>query len=265
MKNVLITGTSSGFGKVMAEHLTKKGYNVIGTSRTPDKVKATYKLFQLDVRNDESVNAAIERFTKEVGNIDVLINNAGNGLAGAIEDTSIEEAKAQLETNFFGVVRVTKTVLPKMRAQKSGLIINISSIGGLIGLPFQGFYSASKFALEGYTEALRMEMKPFNIQIINVNPGDFKTDFTNNRVVVKAASDTYKNAFEKVLSIYKREEEEGSEPIDLAIKVERLINKEKGYRVRYLVGNPLQRLGACVKRLVGSKLFEKIMEINYKL
>lgn len=180
MKNVLITGTSSGFGKATANHLSNIGYNVVGTSRNPLKTENNYKIVMLDLRDDESVQTAISEATQIMGSIDILINNAGYGLSGPIEETSIDEAKEQLEVNFWGMFRMTKAVLPDMRKQQKGLIINISSLAGLIGLPFQGFYSASKFAMEGFTEALRVEVKQFGIHVVNINPGDYHTSASQN-------------------------------------------------------------------------------------
>jgi short-subunit dehydrogenase len=154
-KKILITGASSGIGKVVGEYLTKKGHSVIGTSRDPDRQQVEFEMIKLDVTDDASIDNAFQILFDRFDKIDVLINNAGFGICGPIESTSIKEAKDQFETNYFGVVRVTNKLLPHFRINKSGLIINISSLGGLIGMPFQGHYSASKFALEGYTEALR--------------------------------------------------------------------------------------------------------------
>jgi len=187
MKNVLITGTTSGFGKATANHLSNLGYNVAGTSRNPLNTDQNYKVFKLDVRDDQSVQIAVNDAIKTMGSIDILINNAGYGLSGPIEETSIEEAKEQLEVNFWGTFRMTKAVLPSMRKQQKGLIINISSLAGLIGLPFQGFYS------------VRVEVKPFGIHVVNINPGDYHTSATQNRKIVAHSTDIYKNKFNRVL------------------------------------------------------------------
>ena len=180
---ILITGASSGIGKSCAEYLSKKGFIVFGTSRNasfpPKDIGGKYPIMiKMDINDDDSIKNAIEYIIKEFGRIDVLINNAGYGIGGAIEDYTIEKVKEQFETNFFGQLRVCNSILPIMRNQQSGLIINISSIGGLLGLPFQGLYSATKFAIEGMTEALRMEVKEFGIKVVLVEPGDFKTSFT---------------------------------------------------------------------------------------
>lgn len=265
MKNILITGTSSGFGKAMAEHLSAQGFQVVGTSRNPNKITSTFPTIQLDVNDEDSVKRAVTEFITLRGNIDVLVNNAGYGLSGAIEDTTIEEAKAQFETNFFGVVRMTQAVLPLMRQQQNGMIINIASIGSFIGLPFQGFYTASKFALEGFVEALRLEVRPYNIKVMNINPGDHKTSCTENRVIVKNATEVYQAQFAKTLSIYEHDEINGADPMKVALLVEKLIRKKKGHKVHYLVGDFMQVFGAYLKRFMGSRLFEKLMRDIYKL
>lgn len=263
-KNILITGASSGIGKMIAEHLTKKGYHVVGTSRNLD-TSSPFDMIQLDVNDDTSVDNAIKTFITQYGKIDVVINNAGFGICGSIEDTSMDEVRDQFETNFFGVVRMIKAVLPHMREQKEGMIINISSIGGLIGLPFQGFYSSSKFALEGLMEALRLEVKAFNIKAFNINPGDFKTGFTSNRRKTRKISEVYKKAFETTLTIYEKDEQNAPEPQEIAILIEKLIKKGGNFQVRYLVGQLSQKMGVTIKNLFGSKIFEKIMASTYKI
>lgn len=263
-KTVLITGASSGIGRTIAEYLAQKGYQVIGTSRNGNVI-ANYDMIALDINNEQSVNMAIQTCLERYQKIDILINNAGFGICGAIEDTSIEEAKQQFETNFFGAVRMIKAVLPHMRERKQGLIINISSIGGLIGLPFQGFYSSSKFALEGLMEALRLEIKPFNISALNINPGDFKTGFTSNRRKTKVTSIHYQTALDTTLSIYERDEQNAPEPYEIGVLIEKLIKKGNNYKVRYLVGQLPQKMSITIKNLLGSKLFEKIIASTYKI
>jgi len=168
-KVVLITGGSSGIGKSIGEFLHQKGFTVFGTSRNPEKVQnSIFPLVALDVRDVNSIQKAIAEVIEKAGRIDVVINNAGVGITGPIEEIPTEEIKNNFETNFFGPIEVMKAVLPQMRAQKSGLIINVTSIAGYMGLPYRGIYSASKGALELITEALRMETKSFGIHITNV-------------------------------------------------------------------------------------------------
>ena len=158
-KVVFITGISSGFGKSIAEYLSQKDFVIYGTSRKTIEGKNRINVLNVDVTDVVSVKSAVETVIKKEGRIDVLINNAGMGVSGPIEYSSIEGIKLQMDTNFMGMVNMIQSVLPAMRNQGAGTIVNISSIGGMMGLPFQGFYSASKFAIEGMSEALRMELK----------------------------------------------------------------------------------------------------------
>ncbi len=168
---VLVTGASSGIGKCCAEYLSQQGYRVYGTSRRTDSTDSEqsssksnlFQMIQMDVTDESFVKKGIDYIIARESRIDVLVNNAGLAIIGSLEDTTIEEAKSQLETNFFGALRVCRAVLPVMRRQRAGYIVSISSIGGLIGLPFQSAYCASKFALEGAMEALRLEVRPFGI------------------------------------------------------------------------------------------------------
>src|SRR5262249_40168326 len=182
---VLITGASSGVGQATARLLAQRGCRVFGTSRKPEKAEALsgVELLALDVREDDSVRACVEVVVRRGGRLDVLINNAGHELAGALEELSPEEARGQFETNFFGVVRMINAVLPLMRRLKRGHIVNVSSLSGLSPIPFLGMYSASKFALEGYTEALRHEVKPFNIRVSLAEPAFLRTTMMEHRQV----------------------------------------------------------------------------------
>ncbi|MEO8668666.1 MAG: SDR family NAD(P)-dependent oxidoreductase [Bauldia sp.] len=177
-KVALVTGAASGIGDAIARQLLVDGFRVFGTSRKGGGPAGDgIDMLTLDVRSDESVAACIGALLKEAGRIDVLVNNAGYLLSGPVEETTIEQAKAQMETNFFGAFRVTKAVLPTMRAQKSGRIVNVTSLAGIVPLPFWGIYNASKFALEGLTETLRHELRPFGIKVSAVEPGSIKTPF----------------------------------------------------------------------------------------
>lgn len=265
-KTVFITGTSSGFGREIAKHLHEKGHVVIGTSRNPKANNYTTETLQLDVNDMNSINVAMNYLAKKYPKIDVLINNAGFGIAGAVELTSIEEAKGQIETNFFGVVRMIQAFIPYFRKRDKGLIINVSSIGGLVGLPFQAFYSASKFALEGFTQGLRSELRPFNIQVTHINPGDFATDFGQNRQFIKnTANELYEPTFSAVLKIYKEDEIKGANPQEVAFLVEKLIHKKGKLKIHYLIGPKLQVFGVFVKRMIGATNFEYMMRMIYKI
>ena len=257
---ILITGTTSGIGRTIALYLASMGHEVIGTSRS-STTDDDLPVMKLDVTDDLSVNNCIDLIKKKYGALDLLINNAGFALAGPIEETSISEAVQQFETNYFGVVRMIKGIIPLMRSNGGGLIINISSMAGLMALPFQGHYSASKFALEGLVEALRIELMPFKIKVVNINPGDFSTNIASNRKI----SDTYEKRFRKTLKLYEKDEQSGADPIIIAHLIERLINKKTGHKVRYSIGNFTQTVTIPLKKILSSKLFEKMLIKTYKL
>jgi NAD(P)-dependent dehydrogenase (short-subunit alcohol dehydrogenase family) len=267
---VLITGASSGLGRSCAERLHARGCRVYGTSRrAPENgdSAAGYALIGMDVTSEESVRRAIELILAREGRLDVVLNNAGDGIAGAIEDTSIEEARQQLDTNFFGVLRVCRAVLPAMRRRGAGLIVNVSSLGGLIGLPFQGLYSASKFAVEGMTEVLRMEVKPFGVRVVLVEPGDFRTGFTAQRRRVRAAGpeSPYAGRFGKALAVMERDEQGGADPLGVARLVERIIAM-RAPRPRYKVGSFFQTLSAgLLRKILPQKLFEALLMMSYDI
>jgi NAD(P)-dependent dehydrogenase (short-subunit alcohol dehydrogenase family) len=267
---ILITGASSGIGKVCARHLAERGYRVYGTSREitgDDPVEdGSVRMLRMDVNDDRSVASGIDRVLQDEGRLDVVVNNAGFGIAGAIEDTSIEEAKALFETNLFGLLRVCRAVLPKMRRQGSGTIVNISSLAGRIGLPYQGLYSATKFAVEGLTEALRMEVKPFGIKVVLIEPGDFRTGFTANRVHTAASKEdsAYQERFQRTLKVAESDEEKGSSPERIARLLHRILQKPSP-KVRYSTGEASQRAAAILKGILPSKLFEWGLMKYYKV
>jgi NAD(P)-dependent dehydrogenase (short-subunit alcohol dehydrogenase family) len=267
---VLITGASSGFGEACADHLARLGYRVYGTSRSASfpegGAEQNPRMIPMDVRDDHSVRAAVDFVLTEEGRLDVVVNNAGLGMAGAVEDTSLEEAKALFETNFFGMHRVCRAVLPTLRAQRSGLIVNMSSIGGLIAIPFQGFYSASKFATEALTEALRMELMPFGIRVTLLEPGDFKTGFTDNRVFARASSTNpaYRALCQDAIAVMEHDEQHGGAPIELARTLATVIEK-RSPRPRYALGMLAQRLAVWLHRLLPNRLFEKGVMAYYKV
>lgn len=181
-KTVLITGTSSGIGKSTALYFASKGWNVAATMRTPEKEKELskvdgIKLFKLDVTDPASIQSAIEESISVFGGIDVVVNNAGYGGVGVFEAASQEQIQRQFNTNVFGVMNVTRAILPYFRQKKSGTIINVTSVGGLITFPIYSVYHSTKWAVEGFAEALQYELRPFNIKIKNIEPGAIKTDF----------------------------------------------------------------------------------------
>jgi NAD(P)-dependent dehydrogenase (short-subunit alcohol dehydrogenase family) len=265
-KVVLITGASSGIGQTCAELLSARGHTVYGTSRQPGATPAGFRMLEMDVTREESVRRAVATLLEQAGRIDVVVNNAGIALAGAIEDTSLEEAQRQLDTNFFGVLRVCQAVLPAMRARGQGLLINMSSLGGAVGLPFQGLYSASKFALEGFTEALRQELAPFGIQATLVQPGDVRTRITDNRLRARGAGpeSPYREHFETALRIIEKEERAGAAPEAVARLVLELM-EARSVKVRYAVGHLSQRVLASAKATLPSRTFERLVMSFYGL
>jgi NAD(P)-dependent dehydrogenase (short-subunit alcohol dehydrogenase family) len=261
---VLVTGVSSGIGKSIAEHLSHLGYRVYGTSRRPGSCPEPekYVLLSMDVRDPLSVQTAIDSILQNEGRIDVLVNNAGYGIGGAIEDTSPEKVEAQFDTNFFGLYRVLHKVLGQMRRRGSGLIINMSSIGGLIGLPYQGIYSASKFAVEGLSEALYKELYGSGIRVVMIEPGDYKTGFTANREII--VQEKEQDRFARSREVIEHDEQKGRSPMEIARLIDAIIRK-KNPRLRYTVGAFDQKLSVFFKRILSNRLFDKIIMHYYKI
>ncbi|MDM4769352.1 SDR family oxidoreductase [Solimonas sp. SE-A11] len=267
---VLITGASSGIGKACAEHLQRRGYRVYGTSRRvpplPAEPAPGLRMIAMDVTSETSVRQAVELVLAREGRLDVVVNNAGWGIAGSVEDTSIAEAQEQLDTNFFGVLRVCQAVLPTLRRQGSGYLINISSMGGLVAIPFQGLYSASKFAVEGMTESLRMELRPYGVQVAMIEPGDFRTGFTaERRMAVAAAEGPYKQALCTAVTVMEKDEQGGATPEAIAWRLEKIINTRQP-KLRHLVGPLAQRFAVGVlKKLLPQRWFERMIAGYYRI
>lgn len=263
-KVVLITGVSSGFGKKIAVMLSSKGYFVYGISRKDPETDLPYTVYKADVMDAPSIKLAVDNVIKKEGHIDILINNAGMGVSGAIEDFSIEDIKLQMGTNVMGVVNTIQAVLPSMRRRKSGLIVNFSSIGGIMGLPFQGFYSASKFAVEGLSQSLRMELRQFDINVVVIEPGDFSTNFTANRkfVTTPSAYSAYKEQFNKTLSIIEKDELGGLPPDFLAQKLYNIIKKKRPCH-RYVISTLEQKFAVFLKCILPDAWFFKILASHY--
>lgn len=266
-KVVLITGASSGIGKSIGLFLKEKGMTVYGTSRDSSKY-ADFKDFHLvsmDVRNPESIANAIKAVVEEEGRIDVLINNAGVGITGPLEEIPREEMDNHFAVNLFGPIEVIKAILPYMRAQKSGLIINITSIAGYMGLPFRGIYSASKGALELITESLRMELRSFGIKVTNLAPGEFATNIAAGRYHAPVLADSpYKSAYNISLELMNEHVDSGKDPQMVARKIYQIINS-KNPRVHYRVGGWLQKLSVTLKKILPDKVFESLLLNHYKL
>lgn len=256
---VLVTGSSSGIGKACCDRLARGGVNrVYGASRRTAAGK-DWTHVPMDVTDDATVAAAVAAIVEKEGRIDSVVHCAGNSLAGPIEDTHIEEAKHQFDTNYFGAVRLVRAVLPGMRRQGSGQIIMIGSIGGLIGLPFLAHYSASKFALDGLVEALRTEVEPIGIQATVVHPGDFNTALGSSRMhcAETKPGTAYYERFRKIVAFYDAAEHNGGSPDHVARKVEQLLAKRQ-LPARVVVGSPLEVAGVWAKALLPSRSFEFI-------
>jgi NAD(P)-dependent dehydrogenase (short-subunit alcohol dehydrogenase family) len=255
-RRVLVTGASAGIGRACADELHAAGWTVTGASRR-GTTSGGWAGLVMDVDDDDSVRIGVTGMLAGGGRIDALVACAGWGLAGAVEQCTIGEAKAQLETNFWGCVRVVQQVLPAMRAQGGGRIVLMSSIGGVIGIPFQAFYSAGKFALEGLGEALAYEVAPLGVQVTLVQPGNVKTDFTASRRTAQAAGGdpVYDAARAKAVGLMERDEANGVPAADVAAVVRRVLESRRPPR-RVSVGKAGERAGLLAKRLLPFRAFE---------
>jgi len=265
-KVVLVTGASSGIGKAIASYLHKKGCIVYGTSRKPKNTnQLSFQLISLDVLNSASIDKAITTILDKEGRLDVLVNNAGMGITGPVEDTPTEEMKAVFNTNLFGAIDVMKAVLPQMRLQRFGLIINITSIAGYMGLPFRGLYSASKGALETVTEAVSMEVKEFGIHVVNVAPGDFATNIAAGRYHTPVfETSAYKEKYQANLDLMDAHVSEGMDPIQMAKTVFKIINTKKP-KIHYKVGSFMQRFSIVLKRILPDTVYQRLLMNHYNL
>ena len=255
-RRVLVTGASAGIGRACAEDLHAAGWAVTGASRR-GTTSGGWTGLVMDVDDDESVRAGVAGMLAGGGRIDAVVACAGWGLAGPVERCTIDEAKAQLETNFWGCVRLLQHVLPAMREQGGGRVVLMSSIGGVIGIPFQAFYSASKFALEGLGEALAYEVAPFGVRVTLVQPGNIKTDFTASRRMARAADGdpVYGAATAKAVGLMERDELNGVPAADVAVVVRRVLESRRPPR-RVSVGKAGERAGLLAKRLLPFRAFE---------
>ncbi len=261
---VLITGASSGIGRASASYLSGRGYRVFGTSRhpSPPSEPSSFEMIEMDVTDDDSVCRAIDLIITQAGRLDAVVNNAGVVSGGSLEDTPMDEARWLFETNFFGTLRVCKAVLPIMRKQRSGYIVNISSLAGRLAAPYQGQYSATKFAIEGFSEALRMEVKRFGIHVVMIEPGDMPTGNTASRH--KCVSETYAEDYAKAIEVINHDERHGANPEQVGRLLERIL-RNPSPRLRYTVGHLDQRAAVWVKRIAPERLMEWIMMDHYRL
>jgi len=266
-KVVFITGGSSGIGKAIGEYLSEKKYTVYGTSRNPDKTSASFPftLLKMDVTSPETISEAVEQIIENEGRIDVLVNNAGIGITGPIEETPNIEIQRAFETNFYGPINVMKAVLPQMRKQGVGKIINITSIAGYMGLPYRGIYSATKAALEITTEAFSMETKQFGIEMTNVAPGDFATNIVAGRYHSPVLDNSpYKDAYGKTLQMMNEHVDAGEDPLKMAKVIHQIIETSSP-RIHYKVGAFLQKFSIVLKRILPDRVYERMLLNHYKL
>lgn len=254
---IIITGASAGIGFALAEFFGKKGHQVFGLSRKPAN-SDLFKTILTDITDNHQVEAAVSKILETEKHIDVLINNAGMGMVGAVEDSTQDEILRLFNLNLVGSVQMMTAVLPTMRKQNAGKIINISSIGSEMGLPFRGFYSASKSALDKVTEAIRYEVAHWNIEVCTLHLGDIKTKIAENRVKTKV-SEPYQKTFSKVYELMNAHVEDGTEPNEVATYIEKLLNK-KSWKAHYYFGKFGQKIGVPLKWVLPQNVYEKLMK-----
>lgn len=266
-KTVLITGASSGIGKATAILLAQNNYNVYGAARRTEKMEDLkqygIKPIALDVTKEESIVACINQIFKEAGNIDILVNNAGFGSGGAFEDVPMEDAKYQMEVNLFGVARLIQLVLPKMRDNRFGKIVNISSIGGKIAFPLSGWYNASKFALEAISDSLRMELKQFDVDVIVIEPGGIKSEWAAiaSEKMIRISGNT---AYSDMVASAQKSTANLNlpEPIIIAKLIKKSV-EAKNPKTRY-VGGHLAKPILFLRKILPDKLFQKLIMSQMK-
>jgi NAD(P)-dependent dehydrogenase (short-subunit alcohol dehydrogenase family) len=260
----LVTGVSSGIGWATAELLAEHGFHVFGTMRRPgENAPSGVEILPLDVRDDASVRSCVDRVLGTAGRIDLLVNNAGVALYGALEEVSIEQARALFETNFFGVLRMTQAALPTMREQGRGRIVNIGSVAGFLPIPFEGIYSASKQALEGYSDTLRLEVRPFRIHVSLIEPSFIRTDIDRRSVLADRLLAAYEEQRRRSIEVLRRSVETGNPPSMVAHAVLRAATSRNPRR-RYLIGRDAQVLRG-LRTLLPAGWFELGLRRRFRL
>ena len=264
-KVVLITGASSGLGRSIAEKLSNHNFIVYGTSRNPKEIDAKYKLLKFDITEYQDAETITDYLISKHGKIDILINNAGISITGPVESSEMDNIKNLFDTNFFGHINLIQNVVPHMRKNMSGPIINVTSISGYLGLPFQSIYCASKASLNLLGESLNMELKNFNVKVVNLAPGDYKTEIIDNRRDSILDNNSPYNpeysSFTKAIT--RGMSKKGNDPREIADMVFKIINS-KNPKIHYLSGKFIQKL-VTLKEFIPDMIFEKIVMKMYKL
>lgn len=267
VKKVLVTGASRGIGKAIALLLADTGYSVVGTSRFTAKLPAPLKnhpmlqFVPMDVTDPLSVKDGVAQAARILGGIDVLVNNAGISHIGPLEEMPEQQARAVMETDFFGAAAVIRAVLPHLRIAGGGLIINVTSLAGRIGIPYQTYYCASKFALEGLSEALRLELFSQNIRVVIVEPGDISTNIGDHRLLCEAAMPEYRKGFAAACDAINRSVGGAGPPEDVA-RVVRSVIRSKNPRTRYVAGKGAAST-SLLMRLLPKRLVERLIRRHY--
>jgi len=265
MKKVaLVTGASSGIGRETARLLAEQGFIVYGAARRTDKMQdlkqAGIKLLAMDVTDDAALVSGVNTIIQAEGRIDALVNNAGYGSYGSLEDTPMSEARYQFDVNIFGMARLTQLVLPHMRQQRSGRIINISSIGGKLGEPHGAWYHATKYAVEGLSDSLRMELKEFGIDVVIIEPGAIITEWAGiarDHMLKISGNTAYKDLTLKHAAMFERADKSGSKPVVVAKTIVRAINASRP-KTRYATGGGAKVI-LFVRRILSDRMFDRLM------
>lgn len=268
-KTVLVTGASAGIGKATAIYLAQNGYKVYGVARRIEKMQDLKEYgiqpFEMDVTKEESLVQGVNQILKEAGSIDILINCAGLGSYGALEDVPMQEAKNLMEINLFGAARLIQLILPQMRKNKYGKIVNISSVGGKVGLPMGSWYHASKFAIEGLSDCLRNEVRQFGIDVIVIEPGGTKSEMTEigaSDMMRVSGQSNYKNLADSINKMYSEMSKNSVEPIVIAKLIKRGIEAKKP-KARY-IGGAMAKPMLFMRKLLSDKLFDKMLMSQMK-
>ena len=259
-KVILITGASSGIGKSISLFLTSKRYKVYGTCRNPKNYDISeYELLKCDINSEFEIKETVKHILQIENHIDVLINNAGIGITGPLEETSESDIKSAFQTNFLGPIAIIKECIPSMRKNRIGLIINITSVLGYFGIPYRGIYCATKSSLEVIGEVFSMELKKFNIKVVNVAPGDFKTNIASRRIDSDFNnSSSYSEDYSKSLKSANKHVDNACPPIIVSKLIYKIINS-KNPKIHYKVGQFIQKFSIILKNFLPDRLFEKVL------